>query len=275
VESLTGVGASASSHGTGAHTKSEDFKSLLKGGRPLVGSFVKTPSPHVVEVLAEAGADFVVIDREHAPIDASAVDLAVLAGRAYGLPVLVRVPDPGQILSALDVGAAGVVVPHISSVDAARSAAALCRYNGGQRGFSNSPRAGRYGGLSLVPHVASEDERALTITMIEDPDGVDAIEAILEVQGVDALFLGCGDLAVSLGEQALDSPHIREIAARVLRAAQAKGTPVMATAGTAASAQWMLDLGVTALVIGSDQSMMRQSAASAYGAFRQAMESAS
>jgi 2-keto-3-deoxy-L-rhamnonate aldolase RhmA len=123
--------------------------------------------------------------------------------------------------------------------------------------------------------VASEDARALTITMIEDPDGVDAIDAILDVQGVDALFLGCGDLAVSLGEQAVDSPRIREIAARVIRAARAKGTPVMATAGTAASAQWLLDLGVTALVIGSDQSLMRQGATGAYGAFRQAMESAS
>jgi 2-keto-3-deoxy-L-rhamnonate aldolase RhmA len=275
VVSLAGEGASTSSHETGDRAQAEDFKSLLKGGRPLVGSFVKTPSPHVVEVLAEAGADFLIVDREHAPIDAGAVDLAVLAGRAYGLPILVRVAEPGQILSALDVGAAGVVVPHISSVDAARNAAALCRYNGGKRGFSNSPRAGRYGSLSLVPHVASEDARALTITMIEDPDGVDAIDAILDVQGVDALFLGCGDLAVSLGEQALDSPRVREIAARVIRAAQAKGTPVMAMAAAAASAQWLLDLGVTALVIGSDQSMMRQAATSAYGAFRQAMGSAS
>jgi 2-keto-3-deoxy-L-rhamnonate aldolase RhmA len=97
--------------------QSTDFKALLKGGRRLVGSFVKTPSPHVIEVLGEAGADFLIVDREHAPIDEAAVDLAVLAGRAQGVPILVRVAWSGQILSALDVGATGVIVPHVSSVE--------------------------------------------------------------------------------------------------------------------------------------------------------------
>jgi 2-keto-3-deoxy-L-rhamnonate aldolase RhmA len=252
--------------------KLPDFKALLKGGRRLVGSFIKTPSPHVIEVLGEAGADFLVVDREHAPIDEGAVDLAVLAGRAQGVPILVRVAWPGQILSALDVGATGVIVPHVSSVEAARGAAAACRYSGGLRGFSNSPRAGRYGGVSLAPHVAAEDARALTVVMIEDAQAVDAIRDILAVAGVDAVLLGCGDLAVSLGEQTLDSPQIRQMAARVVRAAQEAGTPVIAVAGTAASGQWLMDLGVSALVIGSDQSLMRQGATGAYSAFRQALE---
>lgn len=254
------------------YLKLPDFKALLKGRRPLVGSFIKTPSPHVIEVLGEAGADFLVVDREHAPIDEGAVDLAVLAGRAQGVAILVRVAWPGQILSALDVGATGVIVPHVSSVEAARGAAAACRYSGGLRGFSNSPRAGRYGGLALAPHVAAEDARALTVVMIEDADAVNVIEDILAVAGVDAVFLGCGDLAVSLGEQTLDSPRIQQIAARVIGAARAAGTPVMAVSGTAANGQWLMDLGVTALVIGSDQSLMRQGATGAYSAFRQALE---
>jgi 2-keto-3-deoxy-L-rhamnonate aldolase RhmA len=120
--------------------------------------------------------------------------------------------------------------------------------------------------------VAAEDARALTVVMIEDADAVDAIEDILAVAGVDAVLLGCGDLAVSLGEQALDSPKIQQIAARVVGAARAVGTPVMAVSGTAASGQWLMDLGVTALVIGSDQSLMRQGATAAYSAFRQALE---
>ena len=259
-------------HVTGRVLQIMDFKALLKAGGPLVGSFVKTPSPQVVEVLGEAGADFLVVDREHAPIDEGAVDLAVLAGRAQGVPILVRVAWPGQILSALDVGATGVIVPHVSSVDAARAAVAACRYSGGLRGFSNSPRAGRYGGVSLAPHVAAEDARALTVVMIEDAQAVDAIEDILAVAGVDAVLLGCGDLAVSLGEQAIDSPKIRQLAAQVVRAAQDAGAPVIAVAGTAASGQWLIDLGVTALVIGSDQSLMRQGATVAYGAFHQALE---
>lgn len=266
------VGASLPPPVTGRVPQTADFKALLKAGRPLVGSFVKTPSPHVVEVLGEAGADFLVVDREHAPIDEAAVDLAVLAGRAQGVPILVRVAWSGQILSALDVGAAGVIVPHVSSVEAARDAVAACRYSGGLRGFSNSPRAGRYGGVSLAPHVAAEDARVLTVVMIEDPQAVDAIKDILAVAGVDAVLLGCGDLAVSLGEQAIDSPRIRQLAAQVASAAQEAGVPVIAVAGTAASGQWLIDLGVTALVIGSDQSLMRQGATAAFGAFHQALE---
>ena len=80
--------------------------------RYQVGTFIKTSSPHVVEVLGTTALDFAVLDAEHAPLDRAALDLMMLAGRAAGLPLLVRIPDrqPSTILSVLDIGAAGLLV---------------------------------------------------------------------------------------------------------------------------------------------------------------------
>jgi hypothetical protein len=105
------------------------------------GLFIKTPAPQIIEIIALAGPDFAVIDAEHAPFDRVTLDLMLLAGRAAGLPLLVRVADAraSSIGGALDLGAAGVMVPHIASVEMARAAVANARYRGGTRGFSSAP----------------------------------------------------------------------------------------------------------------------------------------
>jgi len=119
------------------------------------GCFIKTPSGHATEIFGDLGYDFVVIDEEHAPFDRLAIDQALVSARAAQIAALVRVASPSasNILSVLDGGAIGVLVPHVSSAQQATEIAAACRYRGGKRGFSNSPRAGRYGGLSLHQHV--------------------------------------------------------------------------------------------------------------------------
>lgn len=244
------------------------FRTQLRGRRPLLGTFIKTPSPHVVEILGQSGFDFLVIDQEHAPFDRGTTDLAILAARAMGIPTLVRVPAPGAILAALDDGADGVIVPHVASAAEARKVATFCRYAGGGRGYSNSPRAGRYGATALSRHVAGEDARVAAIVMIEDAGAVTDIDAIVAVEGVDALFIGCADLAVSLGEAAADSARIRDMVSHICRSAARSGQVVMGPAATPSQAQWLIELGVTALVVGSDQSMLRGAAEAACAQFR-------
>ena len=112
----------------------------------LLGTFVKTPGPHNTEALGTAGLDFVVIDEEHAPFDRGSIDLALLGARAGGIAGLVRVSDAGHLLAALDDGATGVLIPHVDSPQRAAEVVSLCRYRGGSRGFSNTTRAGGYGG---------------------------------------------------------------------------------------------------------------------------------
>jgi staphyloferrin B biosynthesis citrate synthase len=244
------------------------FRAQLRARRHLLGTFIKTPSPHVVEIVGQSGFDFVVIDQEHAPFDRVATDLALLAARALNIPALVRVPAPGAILAALDDGADGVIVPHVPSAAAARAVAVSCRYEGGGRGYSNAPRAGRYGATTLARHVASEDARVAAVVMIEDIQAVAEVDDIVAVEGVDAVFIGCADLAVSLGEASADSPRIRDMAGSICRSAARSGCAVMAPAPTPGQAQWLIELGVTALVVGSDQSMLRGAAEAATEQFR-------
>ena len=120
---------------------------------PLIGTFLKTPTSHATEIIGEVGFDFVVIDQEHSPFDRMATDIALLAARALGIPALVRVPEPDAILSVLDCGAAGVLVPHVSSAAYAHKIAAACRYRSGKRGFATSTRAGRYTAVPMWRHI--------------------------------------------------------------------------------------------------------------------------
>ncbi|MGX8010079.1 aldolase/citrate lyase family protein [Mesorhizobium sp. ORM8.1] len=119
------------------------FRKRFTSRELLLGTFIKTPTTHGIEILGGLGFDFVVIDEEHAPFDRVTVDNLLLAARAANTAAIVRVAEatPANLLAALDDGAAGVLVPHVSSVEKARDVVAACRYSG-KRGFSNSPRAG-------------------------------------------------------------------------------------------------------------------------------------
>lgn len=247
------------------------FRRRLIAGEPLIGTFIKTPTSHSTEIMGDLGFDFVVIDQEHAPFDRVATDQVLLGARASGTAGLVRVPSaaPEAILGALDDGATGVLVPHVSSVQRARDFVAACRYRGGKRGFSNSPRAGRYGGLGMWPHVDEQDALVTVVAMIEDPEALEVIDAIAAVEGLDAFFIGRGDLTVAMGAAKADAPEVRAAVERIARAGRAAGKGVCAMVGSMAEAGWMQELGVTAFIVSTDQGFMRQAAAKALADFQQ------
>tara|TARA_R110000782_G_scaffold78276_10_gene155785 strand:+ start:20062 stop:20823 length:762 start_codon:yes stop_codon:yes gene_type:complete len=245
-----------------------DFRDRLTRGEPLIGSFIKTPSVHATEILGELGFDFIVVDEEHGPFDRWSIDLVMLAAKASGLAGIVRVAGPSSILSALDLGATGIIAPHTDTADQAAKVAAASRYKGGQRGCSPSPRAGRYGGMSLADHVARADAQTSVIVMIEHPDAIRNVDAIAATEGVDALFLGLGDLAVASGEPSAGTPAIRRAAQDACEAARRHSKALMATSSTVESGSWLIDLGVNALVVNSDQGLMISAAAEQLEAFR-------
>ena len=154
--------------------------------RYQVGTFVKTASPHVVEVLGTTALDFAVLDAEHAPLDRAAIDLMMLAGRAAGLPLLVRVPDTAAatVLSVLDTGAAGLLVPHVDTPEIAAQVVRRARFRGGERGYSSSPRWAGYGSLGMKQALAAGDD-ALVVCQIESPEAVAHAAQIAAVPGVD------------------------------------------------------------------------------------------
>ena len=204
------------------------FKERLAARELLVGTFVKTPSPIVVEVLALTGLDCICIDAEHAPFDRAAIDGCVLAARAEGMDLLVRVPATASehVLNALDCGAAGVVAPHIRSAEEARALVAMSRYGHAGRGYAGSSRAARYTTRPMAEHLAASAARTVVIAQIEDPEAVDAIEEIAAVDGIDALFVGRADLTVAYGADSADAPHVVAAVAAVCAAGMRHGRPV-------------------------------------------------
>lgn len=248
----------------------DTFRARFRAGDNLLGTFVKTPSGHATEIFGDLGFDFVVIDAEHAPFDRGDVDRTIVAARASGIAAIVRVfsSSPSDLLSVLDCGAQGVLVPHVIDVAKAQDVVRACRYRTGRRGFSNSPRAGRYGGLGMWAHVDHGDDVTTVIAQIEDPEALDHVEAIARVEGIDGLFIGRGDLSVAMGAASPDAPEIRQACAKVFAAGKASGKPVMVFSGTAADMQAMKNAGATSFVMSSDQGLMRQAAAKALGDFR-------
>lgn len=247
------------------------FRLRLEAGEPLLGTFLKTATGHATEILGGAGFDFVVVDAEHAPFSRSDIDLMMLAARAAGIASVVRVPsaEASAMLNALDCGAAGVLVPHVDSADKLREVVAACRYAGGHRGFSNSPRAGGYGALGFGEHIAAADAATAVIAMIEDPPAIDRLDEIFAVSGLSAAFIGRGDLSASLGAASVGDPAVAAIVSRIGAAAARHGVPLIAHVGSGDDPDiaGLRAAGVSAFLVSSDQGLMRQAARIARQAF--------
>lgn len=257
----------------GETTSSADsFRRRLLAHEPLLGTFIKTPTPHPVEIAAAAGLDFVIIDQEHAPFDRVTIDILVLAGRAAGIPVVVRTPsgESRDILPALDCGASGVLVPHVDSAAKAAAVVAEARYRGGHRGFTNSSRAGGYGSLGFSEHIAANDAASAVLAMIEDLAALDVLPAIMAEPGLDACFIGRGDLSAALGAAGTSAPPVVQATERIAAAARAAGKAMCAHVDRADSPDvaWLRGLGVSAFVVASDQGLMRRAAMQAALDFR-------
>lgn len=238
------------------------FRQRLRAREPLFGTFLKTPAHQVVEVLGGCGLDFIVIDAEHAPFDRAALDVCLLAARASQLPALVRVQHSSEpaILDALDLGASGIVAPHAKSAAGVRAIDAAARYRGGVRGFSNSPRAGRYGATGMQTHIEQSDRDGVVICQIEDREAVDNIGAIAGQDAADCLFIGRADLALSYGVHDVADAQVKQAVLTVCAAARRAGKAVGIHIGHVDEAQTYLDLGVSLFVVGSDQSLLRAAA---------------
>lgn len=223
-----------------------------------LGTFVKTPNPHIIEVLSLSGLDFIILDAEHAPFDRQSLDLCIMTARLSGLDSLVRIPDnqPGTVLNALDCGASGIQVPHVCSVEQAEKLVRMSHYGEGGRGYAGSTRAAGYATKPMSAHLADSKVRTTIVAQIEDPIAVENVEAIAAVEGIDALFIGQVDLAVAYGAQSVTDDKVRDASIRVIEAAKKAGKPVgMFLASASQIPQWA-ELGVTFYGVGSEHKMI-------------------
>ncbi len=235
------------------------LKQRIAAGDALLGTFLKTPHPHIVEVLASSGLDCLCIDAEHAPFDRRDIDACVMAAQLGGLPVLVRTPNSSaeQILNALDCAADGVLVPHVRSAAEARAIVASAHYGVGGRGYAGSSRAAGYGTRSMPDHQVVSAAKTVVIAQIEDAEALAEIDAIAAVEGIDALFVGRIDLTVSLGCESPDDPKVIGAVKRIVAACVTASRPVgMFVSRSADVAMWR-EQGATLFLLGSDHGFVR------------------
>lgn len=239
-----------------------DLKARLAAGEQIVGTWIKTPSLIVTEVLSLTDLDCLCLDAEHAPFDRMAIDACVHAARAAGKPVLVRTPTaaPEHILHALDCGAAGVVLPHIRSAQEAEAAVRASHYGAGGRGYAGSSRAAGYTRSTIAEH-RSRSANTVVIAQIEDIEAVEAIDAIAVVEGIDALFIGAVDLAVALGADSVADPSVIAVVERICAAGRRHGRPTGLFVPRPQDVAHWASLGVNLFLLASDHAFLLQGAA--------------
>ena len=246
------------------------FRKRLRRGELQVGTFVKTPHPSVVEVLGTSPLDCLCLDAEHAPFDRRDLDAALLAARAADLPTLVRVAraDPSDILQALDLGATGVLVPHVTTAAAARAAAHACRYGRGGRGYSGATRAAGYGTRTMQDILSRAADETVLVAQIEDAEALSELDGIAAVDDIDCLFVGRMDLTVSLGARNSSDAVVVEAVEAICAAARRHQRAVGMFAPTDAEAKRWIDSGASLFLLASDQQWIAQGARDLVACFR-------
>lgn len=235
---------------------------LFTDDRVALGAWIKLGTTESVEILADAGFDFVVVDLEHSVIDLGLAGQMIVLAKAAGVAPLVRVPshDGPTIARILDAGAHGILVPHVDSADEARRVVAATRFPPhGERGAGGTSRAGRWGLLPRADYLRTGNDEVLCIPQLESAAAIEAAPEILAVDGVDAVFLGSGDLSLSLGLRA-DDPQVTELLAAGRAAAAAAGKPCGAPAAGVESATRLAGLGHGFVVAGNDATLLARAA---------------
>lgn len=238
-----------------------DFRARLINRETLLGTMITLPSPEMVEVMVGVGYDWLFIDCEHGAFDAAAAQ-TLLQAAGDRCPCVIRVPnsDDVWIKKALDIGASGIIVPQVNSVDQARAVVGSCKYPPeGTRGVGIG-RAHAYG-ANFSEYVASANNELAVIVQAEHIDAVACIDEIVQVQGIDAVLIGPYDLSASLGKIGqLDDPELVAAIEKV-RSCCAKVGKTLGFFGVSAEAvQPYLDRGYTLIAVGVDVLFASQSA---------------
>ena len=204
-------------------------KDKIRGGELALGTYVSFTDPQIVEIIGLAGFDAAFIDMEHTAFDLPLIQQMIVAADLVGITPIVRVPDNDAklILRILDMGAQGIIIPHVNGVQGAKEAAAAVRYPPiGERGGAGGTRAARFGTVSWEEHVKASNENTLLSVMTEDEKGLDEVDQIAALDGVDLVAIGPTDLSQAIGASGPSDPRlmdkVREIADAVKRAGNAK-----------------------------------------------------
>ncbi len=243
------------------------FREKLKKSEPLIGTIQTSAAGEVTEILQAAGFDWLFIDMEHSALDVPAVQriLQFIGNNGYGI---VRVPlgTEAWVKRVLDAGAQGVIFPQVNTAEQAKQAVRLCKYpSQGCRGVGIA-RAQGYG-LNFAGYVAKANEEVAVILQIEHIEAVKNIKEIVQVPGIDALFIGPYDLSGSMGKIGqVNDPEILEQIETVRSTCLAAGLALGIFTVNPGDVKTFIEKGYTLITLGIDVFFLGQAVQQALAA---------
>lgn len=247
------------------------FKAAISSGRQQIGLWSSLASNISTEVIAGSGFDWILLDMEHSPNDLGDIYVQLQAMMENATQAVIRMPsdDPIAIKRILDAGAQSLMIPNVEDAEQAARVVAATRYAPrGVRGFSQAPRAARFGRVPNY-HATCEAEICV-IVQIESQRALDNIEEIAAVEGVDALFVGPGDLSTSLGYIGRQG-HADVVAAIETTIARitATGRACGILTGDETLARRYMAAGTTFTAVGSDMTLLARTTEALAARFKQ------
>ncbi|WP_422487030.1 HpcH/HpaI aldolase family protein [Gudongella sp. DL1XJH-153] len=246
------------------------MKRKLDEGKNVLGTFFELGSEEVVESLGYTGLDFIIVDTEHGPYNAESTARFTRAAEVVQLTTLVRVTDISRpsMLRNLDIGAKGLIVPCVETVDEVKKLVEWSKYTPvGKRGYFKARSAG-YGekefAKDLGEYFQTCNRETLLIPQCETIGCLENIEEIMSIEGVDGIFVGPFDLSIGLGIPAqFDNPKFKAALNRILKAAKDNNKYSFIFSTDAASARKMFELGYQGVAVGMDAGFLISSVKSA------------
>ena len=235
------------------------FRRKIQEGAVL-GPFMKSGDPAFVEVAGYAGCDFAILDMEHGPESLKGMQNHIRAAQLTGMLPIVRVPSLSEVAisQALDIGAAGVQIPQITSAREAREAVRSARYfPEGERGVCRFVRAACYSAMERSAYF-QEANQALVIIQLEGRQAIENLDEILNVEGVDIVFIGPYDLSQSLGIPGqITHPRVLDLMGEIVCRVAKKGAIVGTFTDSIDMLKLWIDSGVRYLSYSVDVGIFR------------------
>jgi 4-hydroxy-2-oxoheptanedioate aldolase len=248
------------------------LRERLVAEEPLLGTWVNGRDPAVVETLGAVGFDLVAVDLEHGEIGLHHLPDMLRAAAASGAASLVRVSrlEPSEIGRALDAGPDGVIVPNVTSAAEAEAAVRAVHYPPrGLRGAAPTGRGARYGVTPFADYRRRVEDEVVLVLQVEGREGIAGLDGILEVGGVDVLFIGPFDLSQHLGVPGeTDHPEVVAAMRGVAAAAGRRGVVTGTWAASAEAARRWAEAGVRLVTVSSSTAIFTHAATSLLRAAR-------
>ena len=239
------------------------FKEALAKGERQIGCWMSFADGQIAEIMGTCGFDWLVIDGEHAPNDIRSIRDQLIALTASPSHPVVRVPvgETWMIKQVLDAGAQTVLVPIVESADQARELVRACHYPPkGVRGVgATAARAPMFGSVS--EYIQTADQEVCLLVQVENRAGIDALDEILQVEGIDGVFIGPADLSTDMGHQGNPAhPEVRAAIADAITRIKAAGIAPGILGVSEEATQAYLDMGAQFLAVGIDVLVLAQNA---------------